>query len=740
MPNSNEKELVANSLKGQRLVIPDIRPIFAHWPSEEHEQYQTVKERIDKQIAEQPMSDEARKAFFNMDPSLLAARWWPRASKDNYQVLIDLIIWFGYWDDLSESLAADPVAAENLRSATKVLGRQALGLATSEEEVAISNPLILDFKRIGEKIRAAYNEGHFERYVDSTVLEAAAGLSDTLPSLKRYWEVRVLTSGMGILLGVTEFAAEVKLPTSVITSAAYDTLWTTAIVINSIVNDLISFKKEMKAGSVLSSVAILYSQVNNLDAAVQMSLAHLKILVDEFDRTASLLLTKFPLSPEDVEPVSKVIDTLRLVNTGNLEWSLQAKRYGVCNSISQTGQIEKSSLTESVGEFIMRFLGVLLITPLAVLAAPILEPNGEVIPGKWIAVLKPDNTTGQLFSTVTSILGGISPEHSYDIGSFQGYSFSASDDMINSVADLNEVAYITPDTKVSIASTATQDSAPWGLARISNRAPGGSKYTYDDSAGEGTYAYILDTGIFTEHPEFGGRASFGANFVNDSSNNADENGHGTHVAGITGSATYGVAKKTNLIAVKVLGPDGSGAVSQVIAGVQWAVKDATSKGRIGKAVANISLGAFTITPEAPLSTAASAAITAGLFMAVAAGNSNMNATNFSPANEPAACTVGATEPDDGRASFSNWGDSIDVFAPGDHIISTYNNGSTAVLSGTSQASPHIAGLAAYLLALEGKRDPIALCGRIQDLATKDIVASSKSKNNIIANNGVEQSL
>ncbi|OTB12745.1 hypothetical protein K445DRAFT_66022 [Daldinia sp. EC12] len=398
----------------------------------------------------------------------------------------------------------------------------------------------------------------------------------------------------------------------------------------------------------------------------------------------------------------------------------------------------------------MRFFSVLLLAPLAVLAAPILEPNGEAIPGKWIAVLKPDNTTGQLFSTVTSILGGIAPEHSYDIGSFQGYSFSASDDVINSVANLNEVssltavlslvAYITPDTKVSIASMATQDSAPWGLARISNRAPGGSKYTYDESAGEGTYAYILDTGIFAEHPEFGGRASFGANFVNDSSNNADENGHGTHVAGITGSATYGVAKKTNLIAVKVLGPDGSGAVSQVIAGVQWAVKDATSKGRIGKAVANISLGAFTITPEAPLSTAASAAITAGLFMAVAAGNSNMNATNFSPANEPAACTVGATEPDDDRASFSNWGDSIDVFAPGDHIISTYNNGSTAVLSGTSQASPHIAGLAAYLLALEGERNPIALCGRIQDLATKNIVAYSKSKNNIIANNGVEQSL
>ncbi|KAI1807198.1 oryzin precursor [Daldinia bambusicola] len=388
----------------------------------------------------------------------------------------------------------------------------------------------------------------------------------------------------------------------------------------------------------------------------------------------------------------------------------------------------------------MRSLGALLLTPLAVLAAPILETDGEVIPGKWIAVLKPYNTTGQLFSTMTGVLGGVAPVHSYDMGSFQGYSFAASDDVINSVANIDEVAYVTPDVKVSIASTTTQTSAPWNLARISHRAPGATTYVYDDSAGAGTFAYILDTGIRVDLPEFGGRASFGANFVNSSaktSNNDDENGHGTHVAGIVGSRTYGVAKKTNLIAVKVLGPDGSGAVSQVVAGLQWALKDATSKGRIGKAVTNISLGAYTTKADAPLSAAAASAITAGLFLAVAAGNSNMNATNFSPANEPGACTVGATEADDDRASFSNWGNSVDVFAPGVGIVSTYNNGSTAALSGTSQASPHVAGLAAYLFALEGPRRPLALCQRIQDLATKNVVAFSKSKNNIIANNGVE---
>lgn len=141
-----------------------------------------------------------------------------------------------------------------------------------------------------------------------------------------------------------------------------------------------------------------------------------------------------------------------------------------------------------------------------------------------------------------------------------------------------QVAYIEPDYKVSINSLTSQSAAPWGLARISSREPGASEYKYDESAGEGTYAYIIDTGIFVDHPEFGGRATFGANFVNGNTNFTDENGHGTHVAGITGSETYGVAKKVNLIAVKVLGADGSGAISQVIAGLQWAVDDATSKG------------------------------------------------------------------------------------------------------------------------------------------------------------------
>ncbi|KAI1141913.1 terpenoid synthase [Hypoxylon sp. FL0543] len=347
MYHYNEKELVSKRLKGQRLVIPDMRPIFAHWPRGQNEHYQLMKDTIDKHLASQSMKEEVRRAFKDMNPALLAATWWPNASKDRYRVLVDSIVWFGHWDDLVEKLTPDPSAAEELRCATKALVLQSLGLGSTEEDTKISSPLILGFKNIAEEVRKVYDEeqrrillGHFDRYIDATRLEAEADLSEKLPSLKKYWEVRILTSGMGTLLGFTEFAAQVKLPSRLVSSAAYETLWVTTVVINSIVNDLISFKKEMKAGSVLSSVAILYHEVDNLDAAVQMSLAHLRILVDEFDRTANMILSKFPLSIDEIEPVSKVIDTLRMINTGNLEWSLQSKRYGVSQFMARDGQIE----------------------------------------------------------------------------------------------------------------------------------------------------------------------------------------------------------------------------------------------------------------------------------------------------------------------------------------------------------------------------------------------------------------
>ncbi|KAI1755152.1 oryzin precursor [Xylaria castorea] len=384
----------------------------------------------------------------------------------------------------------------------------------------------------------------------------------------------------------------------------------------------------------------------------------------------------------------------------------------------------------------MRLFSLFLAAPL-VLAAPLLETKGKAIPGKWIVVMKENYeanvASGQKRSASVKTIA--TPKHTYSMGNFKAYAMDASDETINRIAELDSVAYIEPDTIVEIATTAFESDSPWGLARISSRTPNASTYFYDDIAGEGTYTYIIDSGIYTDHPEFEGRATWGNSFVaDDQKPMVDENGHGTHVAGIAGSKTYGVAKKTNLIAVKVLNAAGSGPISQIIAGIQWVVDDAKSKNRLNKSVANISLGAIAI-GNSSMSLAAGAAVEEGLFIAAAAGNSQTPVEFFSPAQYPTVCSIAASAPDDARAYFSNYGNGIDLFAPGVDVISTYANGSTAILSGTSMAAPHITGLGAYLLSLEGDRDPIALCERLQELATKDIVTDSMSPNNMLAFNG-----
>ncbi|KAI1180673.1 oryzin precursor [Nemania sp. FL0916] len=386
----------------------------------------------------------------------------------------------------------------------------------------------------------------------------------------------------------------------------------------------------------------------------------------------------------------------------------------------------------------MRLFGLILVAPLA-LAAPLLEVKGRAIPGKWIVVMKEDYDAkvASIRRRGASLESLVAPRHTYNMGAFKAYAMDASDKMINTIAKLDEVAYIEPDTIVEAAVSGLQSNPPWGLARISSKKPNTNTYVYDESAGKGTYSYIIDSGIFVDHPEFEGRASWGTSFVaDDPKPTVDENGHGTHVAGTVGSKTYGVAKKTNLIAVKVLNASGSGPISQIIAGIQWAVDDAKAKNRLNKSVANISLGSISI-GNSTMSLAAGAAVDEGLFIAAAAGNSQTPVEFFSPAQYPTVCSIAASAPDDSRAYFSNYGNAIDLFAPGVDVISTYNNGSTAILSGTSMAAPHITGLAAYLIGLEGSRDPIALCKRMQDLAPKNVVTDAMSPNNIVAFNGEE---
>jgi subtilisin family serine protease len=246
---------------------------------------------------------------------------------------------------------------------------------------------------------------------------------------------------------------------------------------------------------------------------------------------------------------------------------------------------------------------------------------------------------------------------------------------------------------------ATQRSPEWGLDRIDQRSATLSK-TYTPMAdGNTVHAYVIDTGVRITHNDFGGRARYGYDFVSNDGIASDCNGHGTHVAGTIGGTRYGVAKKVRLVAVRVLDCQGSGLLSDVVRGIQWVTRYAAKP-----AVANMSL-AGTYSPA--LESAVQASINSGITYVVAAGNEDINATDVSPAGLPSVITVGATDRKDKRASFSNYGSVLDLFAPGVNIRSAVASGNTAtaVYSGTSMASPHVAGAAALALDAFGAMTP-----------------------------------
>jgi len=273
----------------------------------------------------------------------------------------------------------------------------------------------------------------------------------------------------------------------------------------------------------------------------------------------------------------------------------------------------------------------------------------------------------------------------------------------------SRVKYVEEDSMME--ALATQTNPPWGLDRIGQRAlPLNQTYSYT-TTGAGVHAYIIDAGIRISHTQFGGRASVAFDAVGDGQNGNDCNGHGTHVAGTVGGSTYGVAKNVTLHAVRVLNCSGSGTTSGVIAGVNWVTSN-----HVSPAVANMSLGGGVSTA---LDTAVRNSIASGVTYAIAAGNSNTNAANSSPARVSEAITVGATTMSDARSSFSNFGTVVDIFAPGSSILSAYNtsNTATATLSGTSMATPHVAGVAARILQSNPGASPATVRNEIVNTAT-----------------------
>lgn len=256
-----------------------------------------------------------------------------------------------------------------------------------------------------------------------------------------------------------------------------------------------------------------------------------------------------------------------------------------------------------------------------------------------------------------------------------------------------------------------EKNAPWGLARISHRESlsfgNFNKYLYAEDGGEGVDAYVIDTGTNVDHVDFEGRANWGQTIPQGDADE-DGNGHGTHCSGTIAGKKYGVAKKANVYAVKVLRSNGSGTMSDVVKGVEWAAeahikKSKKSDKKFKGSVANMSLGGGS---SRTLDLAVNAAVDAGIHFAVAAGNDNADACNYSPAAAEKAVTVAASTLADERAYFSNYGKCTDIFAPGLNILSTWigSKYATNTISGTSMASPHIAGLLAYYVSLAPAKD------------------------------------